>query len=156
MTRTCWKYALTVAYRLALIYWFVFRPTTRGAYTAVWHANELLLIRNSYKPGWTLPAGGVKSGETARQAAVRETREETGVDISESDLRHVADFTSRSEFKDDRSTVFEVTLDVRPPVSIDGREVEAAQFMPLSEIPMSQLNSIAAQYVGMKQASVGD
>ncbi|MGW6054432.1 NUDIX domain-containing protein [Streptomyces sp. NPDC055189] len=30
---------------------------------------------------WTIPTGGVKKGETVGQAAVRECREETGLDV---------------------------------------------------------------------------
>lgn len=42
-----------------------------------------LVLRGSepYKDHWAIPGGGVELGETLKEAAVRETREETGVDV---------------------------------------------------------------------------
>ena len=45
--------------------------------------GELLLVRHSYLPGFTLPGGGVDPGETTREAAMREAREEAGLDFAE-------------------------------------------------------------------------
>lgn len=42
--------------------------------------NEILLI-NSPKRGWEIPAGRVEEGESLSAAVIRETKEETGIDI---------------------------------------------------------------------------
>lgn len=46
--------------------------------------GEVLLIRRSHDPhegAWVLPGGLVERDETAREACVRETREEVGLDV---------------------------------------------------------------------------
>jgi len=42
--------------------------------------NEILLIRGPER-GWEMPGGVVEMGESPAQAAIRETKEESGVDI---------------------------------------------------------------------------
>lgn len=41
----------------------------------------LLIKRKNPPPGWAIPGGFVDSGETVEQAAVREAREETSLDV---------------------------------------------------------------------------
>jgi bis(5'-nucleosidyl)-tetraphosphatase len=43
-------------------------------------AARLLLVRSSDGECWLFPKGHIEEGETAEQAALRETREEAGVD----------------------------------------------------------------------------
>ncbi|SFB06396.1 ADP-ribose pyrophosphatase YjhB, NUDIX family [Lentibacillus halodurans] len=42
--------------------------------------NELLLIKGP-KRGWEMPGGQVEEGESLKDAAIRETKEECGVDV---------------------------------------------------------------------------
>jgi 8-oxo-dGTP diphosphatase len=48
---------------------------------ARWHYGRLLLVRRRDSGVWELPGGRVDVGETAVQAAVRETAEEAGVQV---------------------------------------------------------------------------
>lgn len=59
--------------------------------------GDVLLLRSDCRgwiPGtewaWFLPGGGIEPGETAHDAAVREIREETGIDIGGCPLMHLA------------------------------------------------------------------
>lgn len=42
-------------------------------------AGRVLLVKPTYKDGWDLPGGYVEIGESPKQAAIREVREELGV-----------------------------------------------------------------------------
>jgi 8-oxo-dGTP pyrophosphatase MutT (NUDIX family) len=63
--------------------WFLFvialkRRLTVGARAVLLDGNKVLLVRLTYLPGWHFPGGGVEPGESAEEAAKRETLEETG------------------------------------------------------------------------------
>ena len=75
-------------------------------------AGEVLLIRRSDNGNWALPGGAVDFGESLTQAAVRETREETGVDCEitglsgiYTDPAHVLLYTSNGEARQEFSIV---------------------------------------------------
>ena len=125
---------LTIAYRMALLYWRIAKPNTYGAFVAVWHQGRVLAIKNSYKPQWSFPGGGVKKSESAIQAAARELREEVGIDVDSNSLKIVEQFVCHGEFKKDHATAFEITLEDEPTVQVDGLEVVEATFVDFEEL----------------------
>ena len=55
-----------------------------GVGVVVWKNDEFLLIRRGKEPmkgAWSIPGGRQNLGETIKEAAIREIREETGLDI---------------------------------------------------------------------------
>jgi ADP-ribose pyrophosphatase YjhB (NUDIX family) len=57
---------------------------TEGAHVLVTDASgRILVVRTTYLgPGWMLPGGHVERAETPHHAAARETREETGLEVT--------------------------------------------------------------------------
>lgn len=80
-------------------------------------ADEILLIRRSDNGNWALPGGGIDLGESLTQAAIRETREETGIRCEVTGLagiytnpRHVIEYTSNGEVRQE----FSIVVTARP------------------------------------------
>jgi ADP-ribose pyrophosphatase YjhB (NUDIX family) len=75
-------------------------------------AGAILLIRRTDNDNWALPGGAVDLGESLAQAAVRETREESGIDCQVTGLSgiytdpgHVMLYTSNGEVRQEFSIV---------------------------------------------------
>lgn len=57
------------------------------AAAVITHEGRVLLVKRRVKEGslsWQFPAGAVEAGESASQAAIRETKEETGLTVTDS------------------------------------------------------------------------
>src|SRR5215471_8027913 len=75
--------------------------------------GEILMIRRTDNGNWAVPGGGLDPGESITETAVRETREETGIDCEITGLvgiytnpRHVILYTSNGEVRQEFSIVF--------------------------------------------------
>jgi ADP-ribose pyrophosphatase YjhB (NUDIX family) len=75
--------------------------------------DEILFIRRSDNDNWAIPGGAVDLGESVPDAAVRETKEETGIDCEidgvvgiYSDPKHIILYTSNGEARQEFSIVF--------------------------------------------------
>lgn len=74
--------------------------------------GEVLLIRRTDNGNYALPGGAIDLGESMTQAAVREVKEETGVDCEitglvgiYTDPRHIILYTSNNEARQEFSIV---------------------------------------------------
>jgi 8-oxo-dGTP diphosphatase len=79
---------------------------------ALWHDDHLLLGFNRYRQLWELPGGMIDPGETPRQAAARELREETGYHIDDLAFAGCALFSLAAEQRREYAAVF--TANVTP------------------------------------------
>lgn len=71
-----------------------------GVGAVVWRHGKVLLVRRAKNPGtgtWSLPGGAQELGETIKETAIRETREETGVEIRELTFLGAFDSMERDE-----------------------------------------------------------
>ena len=61
----------------------IYRIQTRGVRVLIIFQNEIVLVRHWYNSLWVPPGGGIKKHETPEQAAIREVKEETGIEIKQ-------------------------------------------------------------------------
>ncbi len=148
-----WQLAYVVAYRLLRLWWIVRRPAHRGALVALWHDGEILVLRSSYRPGWSLPGGGLARGESAREAASRELREEVGLDVAAASLHEAQALELFWEHRRDHTTIFELTLAQRPALRLDNREIVAAAFHPPDAIAPDEVVPHVARYLARFQSA---
>lgn len=55
--------------------------SVKSVLVAIIHKEKILLVKRRDVPVWVLPGGGVDEGESLEEAALREIKEETGLDI---------------------------------------------------------------------------
>ena len=110
-------------------------PLTIGVRTIVRdERGGILLVRHTYTPGWHFPGGGVNKRETAIDAAVREVREETQIELFDAPvLRGV--FLNLAQIKCDHILLYQARgwrrVDEKPP----NMEIAEAKFFALNELP---------------------
>jgi len=79
--------------------------------------DRILMIRRTDNGNWAVPGGGIELGESLIEAAMRETKEESGVDCQitgisgiYTDPRHIILYTSNGEARQE----FSIVLTARP------------------------------------------
>ena len=80
-------------------------------------ADEILMIRRSDNENWAVPGGAIDLGESMTEAAIRETKEESGIDCEitglvgiYTDPKHIILYTSNNEARQE----FSILLTARP------------------------------------------
>lgn len=94
----------------------------------------IVLIQRKYPPlGWALPGGFVDYGESLEDAAVREAREETGLEVSLVRQFHSYSDPKRDERLHTITTVFVASAEGTPVASDDAAGADV--FKSLDDIP---------------------
>ena len=113
------------------LYCFIFRPRGIGVRVMLIQDGKVLLVRQTYMPGWFMPGGGVKRGETLEDAVRREAQEEVGAKMG--DLSLLGAYSHFGEHKSDHNALFLCT-----DFSLNGKqdhEIAEMRFFPLDALP---------------------
>ncbi len=142
-----WRLALRVIYPLARLYWTFFDRDVQGTYVLVWSADQLLMIRNSYRRRLNVPGGMVNGNEEPIDAAVRELFEEAGVQVTQNDLTYLGQAPKKDPKGFGIAHMFEAELAADPLLTIDNREVVWAGFMEPKEALGQPLDFAIQKYL---------
>jgi ADP-ribose pyrophosphatase YjhB (NUDIX family) len=108
--------------------------------------GDVLLIQRSDNGNWAIPGGAIDLGESLTQAAVRETREESGITCEitgivgiYTDPQHVILYTSNGEARQEFSIVLTAqAVSGEPAPSDESSQVRWVSRDELAEYPMDR------------------
>lgn len=113
------------------------------------HADVVLMMFDSWRRQWELPGGMREQGETARQAAVRELREETGIQAVGLAFAAVAEFDLTKPVRREFLAVYRVQLRAVPSLVVNDEAVGFRWWRPSEPVSegMSPLDAEIARRV---------
>lgn len=139
------KFFIARLYPYVKPFLYLFNPRREGVKVLIFHEDKLLLIKNTYRNGWTLPGGSVKKNELLKDAAIREVYEEVGIKINNLGKQGFFTLPIKGWGK---ITVFSCTVKSTQ-LKIDNLEVEDAKWVDINEVSTLHLLPVAAKCVKM-------
>ena len=74
-------------------------------------SGQLLIVKATYKSYWTMPGGVIDAGESPKQAALREVKEEVGLSLTPEDTQFVGVVFRTSDAIDTYQFIFRAKID---------------------------------------------
>lgn len=115
-----------------------------GIGIVVFKGDEVLLVRRAKPPvrnTWSIPGGAQETGETVREAALRELMEETALEVDILGMIDVVDAITRDD--DDRVrfhyTLVDFAAEWRGGEATAGSDVGEVRWVPLAELDREDL-----------------
>ena len=116
--------------------------------------NSVLLIERNNPPfGWALPGGFVDEGESVEQAAIREAKEETNLDVTLKQLLYVYSDPKRDSRQHNISIVFIAEASGEMKAGDDASQAEYFSFKELPKLAFDH-KEIIEDYLQWKEEQV--
>lgn len=146
------QWVFRLGYPLMCVVWRWVGFMSHIVHVAVWVDGKVLLVKNSYRSQYGLPGGDIHKKETPVFAASRELREETGVNVSHTQLTCVLKLNEDEAWRSapKRNEIFECRLESKPNISVDNREVIHADFYTLDAALSLPLPEVTRTYLRLQ------
>ncbi|MEV1118776.1 NUDIX hydrolase [Actinosynnema sp. NPDC049800] len=92
------------------------------------------MVFDSWRRAWELPGGGREPGETTRQTAVRELREETGIGEVALDGVAVAEFTLVAPDRRELLAIYRLRLTAAPRLLVNDEVLDFLWWSPSAPV----------------------
>lgn len=119
----------------------IFQSERSGSGTIIRFGREVLLIKNTYgdQRWWSFPGGSIQRGENAKAAALREIKEEVGLNVG--NLRELGSFLFTKYYRNDTIHVFEAEAEDKN-MKVDDNEIKDAKWVPIDEVKEADLSDV--------------
>ena len=109
-----------------------------GVGIVVWREDKVLLVRRAKAPRlgeWSIPGGAQSLGETVFEAAVREVREEAGIDVRPIGIVTVVDsiISDDEQRKQFHYTLVEISAEWAAGEAVAGDDADAVRWATVDE-----------------------
>ena len=119
------RLVIRAGYRTMVICWRKMGISRTGVGIIVRHEDNVLAVRHSYRPEYTIPGGGIGKNETPAIAGARELGEELSLKVAPEDLVYLRQLRN--------THLMELRLADLPEIRIDNREIIEALFLSEDE-----------------------
>ncbi len=114
---------------------------------------EIVLVHRYVPPLWALPKGTPDAGETLEETALRETREETGLEVEIDDaIQSISYFFVRSSTRFHKTVHFYLMRPIGGRLEDHDHEFDEVRWVQIEEAP--ELMSYATEREVVERASV--
>ena len=114
------------------------RPMLTADCAVVNGRGELLLVRRGgepFKDCWALPGGFMEMDETIERCAMRELEEETGIRVTEEELRLIGIYSAPGRDPRGRTVTAAYAISVGDCTATAGDDAAEVRWWPLTELP---------------------
>ena len=129
-----------------------------SACLAVRHKHRVLMVKAGYKDHWTFPSGIVDDKESPKQAALRETKEETGLLFEENECALLGIVYTASNGSDRDRFNFGFTIEVENVdnlvMSIPNDEIEEFRWVDFNQV--AAMSGGKASYANFQSILLGE
>lgn len=98
--------------------------------------DRALVLKAHYKPYWSFPGGWIEDGQTPRDAALRELKEEANITLTPSEVRLLYTINRASNIMQSYQFIFAATsvYDAAVPICLQVEEIDDYMFVSKDEV----------------------